>query len=163
MDIFGREELGYAGGFTCTGCGNKADPYSACCAECGAGAEPKIIERYEDAIQPGCVPQNLHEKVYAGIPPASQRVYTPVDKGFVYFIGPANDDGPIKIGFTAGEAKNRLRSLQTGHPHPLKILAVFEGSVNMEKEVHRRFAEARVHGEWFNRTPELLQMISGET
>lgn len=45
--------------------------------------------------------------------------------GRVYFI--KNQRGHVKIGFTAGSAGNRLRTLQTGAETRLEVLAVAVG------------------------------------
>lgn len=76
----------------------------------------------------------------------------------IYFIQAEN--GHIKIGFTDGEDANvRLATLQTGSPVLLKLLGTIEGTVEHEKDLHRRFAAHRVHGEWFQAIPELLELI----
>lgn len=69
--------------------------------------------------------------------------------------------GHIKIGFTDGEdAGERLATLQTGSPVPLRLLGTLPGSLEDEKDLHRRFAAHRVTGEWFKPVPELLAIIS---
>ena len=77
-------------------------------------------------------------------------------KEVVYFIGA--EAGPIKIGVSCDPAK-RLRTLQTGHPVPLMLLAVVPGGVGVERALHRKFADLRVRGEWFARSPELIAEI----
>lgn len=54
----------------------------------------------------------------------------------------------VKIGFSNG-TRTRLSTLQMGNPHELKIIAVLPGGEEMEKDLHRRFAEHRHRGEWF--------------
>lgn len=66
---------------------------------------------------------------------------------FVYFVQ-AGDDGPVKIGL-AKEPLRRVSSLQTGSPVPLRLRHVVPGDHALERALHRRFAEARVAGEWF--------------
>ena len=53
----------------------------------------------------------------------------------------------------------RLASLQTGNPEKLEVLAVICGSLTMERAFHAVFAEHRLQGEWFKRTPELMRLI----
>ena len=78
----------------------------------------------------------------------------------IYFIQ-AEGIGHIKIGFTdKDDAALRLAELQTGSSATLRLLGVSPGDVLAEKNLHRRFAAARVHGEWFRPVPELLQFIS---
>jgi hypothetical protein len=78
----------------------------------------------------------------------------------IYFI---RDEATqhIKIGFTAGDAADRLRDLQTGCPGQLVLLLQIEGSKQDETAWHDRFADSRVRdpGEWFKPLPELMLAI----
>ena len=40
-----------------------------------------------------------------------------------------------------------------------EIISVFGGSGRIYEGLHRRFASAKVHGEWFHLTTELNQFI----
>ena len=52
----------------------------------------------------------------------------------------------------------RKDSLQCANPRPLKLLAVVpDGS--QEAEYHRRFAEHRIQGEWFEPHEDILAEI----
>lgn len=77
---------------------------------------------------------------------------------FVYFI--SDESGPIKI----GKSKNpraRLASMQTSSHTPLSILGVIDDADDLkEKDLHRKFDAIRLKGEWFQRTPELLDFIA---
>ena len=75
---------------------------------------------------------------------------------FVYFIG--GDDGLIKIG-RSRNPEARAAELQTGSPVPLRVLASVSGDSRLEAQYHRRFADFRVRGEWFERCPTLLNEI----
>lgn len=78
-------------------------------------------------------------------------------KDYVYFIG--GDVGAIKIG-RSRRPEERLASLQCGSPIPLRILAVAPGSPNLEWYYHTvQFHKFRLHGEWFERSPEVLAEI----
>jgi hypothetical protein len=82
---------------------------------------------------------------------------------FIYFIG--GDVGAIKIGL-ATDPQRRLRGLQCGSPIPLKLLAVGRGGKDVEYQYHLRFRAHRLHGEWFNRHPDILaeaSRLAGET
>ncbi len=74
----------------------------------------------------------------------------------VYFI--AGDSGPIKIGM-ASDIRRRLRELQRGSPVKLAVLAATEGGGLIECWYHQRFASHRLHGEWFERPPDILAEI----
>lgn len=75
----------------------------------------------------------------------------------LYFIQ-AEIGGPIKIGVST-DPQARLATLQSGSPFPLRILATAPGGYEYESELHARFTKDRLHGEWFNPTSELLQLI----
>jgi hypothetical protein len=78
---------------------------------------------------------------------------------FVYFIQ-AGHDGPIKIGFAVDPAE-RLAMLQTGNHVELFLAAAMPGGIDLEQELHARFAEGRIRGEWFRPdTPGLLDAIA---
>jgi len=61
----------------------------------------------------------------------------------------------VKIGFTAGDPRKRLKELQTGCPHKLSLLAVIAGDQNTEAAWHAEFAADRQQGEWFFLSPRL--------
>lgn len=76
----------------------------------------------------------------------------------VYLIG--SPGSPlVKIGWT-DNPERRLRHLQTGSPVPLKLLALFEGGHIVEAELHRRFADKRQHGEWFDLGQDPVGVVS---
>jgi hypothetical protein len=77
----------------------------------------------------------------------------------VYMIQ-TGDDGPVKIGLTR-DVRRRLETLQISSPTRLRLLALFEGSRELECELHRRFAAARIKGEWFKPIPELIEFAKG--
>ena len=66
----------------------------------------------------------------------------------VYIIS-AGDSGAVKIGWTEGNAEERLAALQTANFESLRILRVIPGSVGIETKLHRFFALHRIRGEWF--------------
>jgi Meiotically up-regulated gene 113 len=61
----------------------------------------------------------------------------------------------VKIGRSSDPHK-RLRELQTGSPHRLTLLAVFDGKGDLEPSLHQRLDRWRLKmkGEWFS--PECL-------
>lgn len=78
----------------------------------------------------------------------------------VYFVQAACG-GPIKIG-RAKDIEIRLKSLQSGNPELLVVLAVLWGSWHREeRQLHQQFASAHLRGEWFRPTDELLACIKG--
>lgn len=81
---------------------------------------------------------------------------------YVYAIQ-AGDNGPVKIGHS-GDPLQRLAKLQTGNPEPLHLRAVIPGDKPTEDDLHQRFADARLIGEWFGGTdylPIVLEYMAG--
>lgn len=77
----------------------------------------------------------------------------------IYFIQ-SGDSGPIKIGYTNGDAESRLRGLQTGNPEKLNLIMTMPGSINMEKKLHADFEKDRLNGEWFQASGKLIEFIT---
>ena len=55
----------------------------------------------------------------------------------------------FKIGFSQTSVQTRLKTLQTGNPKQLTIVAMFHGAQPEEQELHRIYKERRQKGEWF--------------
>lgn len=84
------------------------------------------------------------------------------EEAMIYFVQEAgNESSPIKIGYTAHDAKTRLGRLQTGYPAPLCLLGQHYGGPVEEAKEHRRWAHLRLYGEWFKGAPALLEYIRG--
>lgn len=79
-------------------------------------------------------------------------------RGAVYFIG-CKEVGRVKIGFSEA-AEVGLAHLQCGSPVDLVLLATMPGTEDDERELHKRFAACRLHGEWFERTAEIEAEIA---
>lgn len=77
---------------------------------------------------------------------------------FVYFVQAVMDDGPIKIG-RALDPHKRLAELGTMSPAPLEPLGLITPGGLTEAEVHQRFADLRLHGEWFRPAGILYEFI----
>lgn len=81
---------------------------------------------------------------------------------FVYFI--LNEDSrAIKIG-RARDLDKRMKALQTSSPAQLKLiksvqLESTQEAQELEKTLHRQFAEIRLTGEWFRAEAHLLEYI----
>lgn len=77
------------------------------------------------------------------------------EKQYVYFI----DGGELlKIG-TAKNVSERLRNLQVGSPVKLRLIKKIDGGRKEEKKIHKIFSDLKTHGEWFVKTPALLDYI----
>jgi Meiotically up-regulated gene 113 len=82
-----------------------------------------------------------------------------LDRRHVYFIQPV-DGGLIKIG-VADDPHGRLAVLQRMCPVALEIVGLIPNAGQaVETELHRRFAYARMHGEWFVPLSGLLDYIA---
>ncbi|MET4184936.1 hypothetical protein ABIB94_007065 [Bradyrhizobium sp. JR7.2] len=77
---------------------------------------------------------------------------------FVYFIQ-VGVDGPIKIGIS-DDPTERMGSLQCGCPWRLRIIGAAPGAFENEEDLHKRFADIRMEGEWFHPSKALLAEIA---
>ncbi len=76
----------------------------------------------------------------------------------LYFIESQCQEKFIKIGI-ASNIFERLSKLQVSSPYELKLLKLVKDAAHLEREIHREFSSSRVRGEWFRRSPELLELI----
>lgn len=77
---------------------------------------------------------------------------------WIYFIQ-GKDGGPVKIG-VANDPKKRLADLQRTSPVDLVIIGARPGDTFVERELHERFADFRLHGEWFEASPVILAEVT---
>jgi len=90
------------------------------------------------------------------LPPDARQPLSLPEGSVVYFI--AANETLVKIGTTAN-LRARLSALQTSSIHTLRLLATIPGGPTLEKLLHKQFRHARVRGEWFERTPELEELL----
>ena len=64
----------------------------------------------------------------------------------------------VKVG-RAKDVKLRLKSLQTGCPHPLVVCLEADVSIGSETRIHRRLAHLNTTGEWFRLTDEARRVF----
>ena len=57
----------------------------------------------------------------------------------------------------------RIKSLQTGNPHPLHLLSTVDGTKETETELHIRFDRCRISGEWFRPSPEIIEFVASSS
>lgn len=79
----------------------------------------------------------------------------------IYFVQ-CGQDGPIKIGFTAGDPGKRMKSMQCNTPHELKLMGTKRGGLKDERRLHIKFALHHIRGEWFHPVPDLLEFIKSD-
>ena len=69
-------------------------------------------------------------------------------------------DAAVKIGKTTAARKGkRKKELQVGNPEKLYVIARLRGGKKREAELHERFSNSRIHGEWFHRTAEIEEWL----
>ena len=83
----------------------------------------------------------------------------------VYVIG-SRKTGPLKIG-TTNALWSRLDCLQCANPYPLLIMQALIveqpcDAAALEKEAHRRLADCRLMGEWFDAHHDLIAGVLTE-
>ena len=77
----------------------------------------------------------------------------------IYFIQ-SDNNGPIKIGYTATNINQRFQQLKTGNPCTLTLLCVIDGNEQDEKNLHEKLKSHRINGEWFSPHWSILNYIS---
>lgn len=70
-----------------------------------------------------------------------------------------SDDGFVKIG-RSKNPKSRLKDMQSGNAHKLKIIEVFKNRGHCESALHEQFKHLRVRGEWFEYSEEISEFIN---
>lgn len=94
--------------------------------------------------------RGLREPLFADVPLC----------GGVYFLR-AEVVGLVKIG-TAVCLRKRVQAIHSASPVKLSYLGHVEGGRLREVELHAKFDEHRVRGEWFSPADELLEFIRTE-
>jgi len=85
----------------------------------------------------------------------------PVPEELLYFISAKAADFPIKIGKSnTVSLPRRLSQLQTAMPYSLEVLFVGTAPASAEREVHDHLGKYWLRGEWFERTPEVMQWVT---
>lgn len=75
--------------------------------------------------------------------------------GYVYFLRAGNT---VKIGFSTN-LRGRLEKLRNGNSYPVFICKFVKGSRKTEASFHKRFAEYRLRGEWFDLRGSLAKYL----
>lgn len=65
----------------------------------------------------------------------------------------------VKIG-TTSSVKGRMSALSHAYLQDMRILATLDGGFGLEKQLHKRFKQYRIRGEWFKLEGELERYIS---
>ena len=65
----------------------------------------------------------------------------------------------IKIGYCKWDLEGRLKRMQIDSPVRLKYIKVVVGEIEDEKAIHKRLEKYKSHGEWFNWTPQVRNIV----
>ena len=118
--------------------------------------EQKALHRCEMCGLESLVSRRRPRCVLGCLPEQARPAY--LDARPVYFIQ-AGFHGPIKIG-VAHDIEQRMASLQTAHWQKLRLLGTTPGGFALERDLHRKFAEQRLNGEWFDLSPADLPLAA---
>jgi hypothetical protein len=139
----------------CAACGEKflsfAQRLKFCSADCSKGyANARRHLHLRRCVTCGLLYLRSQQSSYCG-----QRCKQGRAKpgSSIYFLQ-AENGGPVKIG-RSRFPEQRLAWFQTAHAERLVLRAVVAGEPSFERELHRRFADSRMLGEWFEPTLEL--------
>jgi uncharacterized protein YlzI (FlbEa/FlbD family) len=91
---------------------------------------------------------------YTKSPPKKKAI-----PGYVYLISGSKS---YKIGMSKTPIK-RIEKLSVVLPFPIKTIALIESQdiKQLEQQLHKRFADKRINGEWFDLSPEDIEYIKG--
>jgi hypothetical protein len=93
-------------------------------------------------------------KLYINNTPKPPRLNT------IYFVK-CNEF--VKIGITNNSAEGRLTILQVANPYKLTLLLTIQTTdQTLEKQLHQRFDQYHVRGEWFFLSREIQEYIANE-
>lgn len=81
-----------------------------------------------------------------------------LEYGYVYFLD-APSVNRIKIG-TGIAPEDRLQAVRLMSPVPIELIGLIIGGRSREAELHKKFAEYRAHGEWFEGADYVREQIS---
>ena len=65
----------------------------------------------------------------------------------------------VKFGYTV-DVRKRFSNLRAGSPDALHLLMDIPGGEDLERELHFRFRDFRVRGEWFKPGPPVLELLA---
>lgn len=77
--------------------------------------------------------------------------------GWVYVAGKGSD-GAVKIGYSA-RPFSRIADLQVAQDEKLRLLAKAPGGFGLEHLLHEVFAPDWIRGEWFRRSPTIVNFV----
>lgn len=87
-------------------------------------------------------------------------VSAPSKNNIVYIIRPAHT-GFVKIGYaeSLGSFRNRIECFTCMNPMEPEVMAVFRGSLKLERHLHRCFQAQSLRREWFRLDATLMEFV----
>jgi hypothetical protein len=99
---------------------------------------------------------NIHLVALSAYLRRRPRLSIALPRSGVYFVQYGRR---IKIGRSA-DLMVRISEIERSLPGKLDVLLLWPGGLQEELAFHRRFADSRVHGEWFNKSQKLMTFIA---
>lgn len=116
----------------------------------------RIDTKSLDRVRPVMTLLSTPPKQIKKLPPRT----TKTTEGYVYLV--QSISGAYKIGRTSNPA-NRLKTFNVKLPFEVEYLAVIPTSNmhGLEAELHNKYAQQRINGEWFDLSPADVEYIKG--
>lgn len=77
---------------------------------------------------------------------------------YIYFIQVAGG-GPVKIGITRHDPRQRMVKIQSDCPWPVQLLGAIKGDIDQEAIFHRQLEEFKLQGEWFRPAEQVIAVV----
>lgn len=124
--------------------------------ESAQGYDPGLRRMYEPGAtrllsSEATTAQEILRRIAAPTAAPAQRAKTGTPRRTHVYVIRSSSSKLVKIGY-AVNPDQRVRELQTGSPGKLTVAWSIPGHERLEREFHRRFAEYRKNGEWFDLT-----------
>jgi len=113
-----------------------------------------MVDRLEDYFSLSRNPMALHGLLLK--PEDDWDLYDPAELRRVYLI---SNGLHIKVGVSI-DPQSRMEALQTGSSLPLTLLYDMTGGFDLEAQLHERYKDRRVLGEWFALTSQDVEEIA---
>jgi Meiotically Up-regulated Gene 113 (MUG113) protein len=78
--------------------------------------------------------------------------------GYVYIV---NCNGIYKIGYTMDSVASRVSNIQMSNPNKVRLVCSIPSQTasTLERELHQRFRDRRVRGEWYQLTRRQVEAL----
>ena len=78
-----------------------------------------------------------------------------MNKGVYFITMNTGGECPVKIGYSS-DIDKRLSALQTASPYTCEIVGKLAGDFSLEREIHSKFRQYNMRGEWFRPVDEIF-------